>query len=113
MPVHSQLFHCISPCSFRQYAASADLTLLAGIYFTVAVGPANASIAATQAVDSTTLPQYTAASTSGDHGHAAPSASASTSASPGGGASGAEKTSGLSRGGAALALVLGLVAVAL
>ncbi|QRV91596.1 phosphatidylethanolamine-binding protein (PEBP) family [Ceratobasidium sp. AG-Ba] len=46
--------------NLTQYTSAANLTEpIAGTYFTVQEGPANASVAATTAVDSTTLPQYT------------------------------------------------------
>ena len=49
-----------------QYTSAANLgEPLAGTYFTVQEGAANASVASTTAVDSTTLPQYTPTSASG------------------------------------------------
>jgi len=55
--------------NLTEYLAAANLgDPITGTYFTVQVGPANASVAATSAVDSTTLPQYTPTSTSaGSH----------------------------------------------
>ncbi|KDQ19837.1 hypothetical protein BOTBODRAFT_169886 [Botryobasidium botryosum FD-172 SS1] len=56
--------------NLTQYTAAANFgDPIVGTYFTVQVGPANASVAVTSAVDSTTLPQYTPTSTSSG-GHA-------------------------------------------
>ncbi|KAL8276656.1 hypothetical protein RQP46_010924 [Phenoliferia psychrophenolica] len=67
------------------YISSTGLVLLAAQYFTVEVGTATVSVAATTAVDSTTLPQYTPTSSpltaTGSSGTAAP---ASTSKAAGG-----------------------------
>ncbi|KAG8734437.1 hypothetical protein FRC10_011748, partial [Ceratobasidium sp. 414] len=60
--------------NLTQYVSAARLGgPLAGTYFTVQEGPANASVAATTAVDSTTLPQYTPTSASGSAGASATS----------------------------------------
>lgn len=51
--------------NLTQYTSAANLgNPIAGTYFTVQEGAANASVASTTAVDSTTLPQYTPTSTS-------------------------------------------------
>ncbi|CAE6405273.1 unnamed protein product [Rhizoctonia solani] len=61
--------------NLTQYTSAANLgEPLTGTYFTVQEGAANASVASTTAVDSTTLPQYTATATGGtnpthDDGH--------------------------------------------
>ncbi|KAJ1310854.1 hypothetical protein OPQ81_009372 [Rhizoctonia solani] len=50
--------------NLTQYISAANLTgPIAGTYFTVQEGAANASVASTTAVDSTTLPQYTPTAT--------------------------------------------------
>ncbi|KAF8679547.1 Urb2/Npa2 family [Rhizoctonia solani] len=58
--------------NLTQYTSAANLgNPIVGTYFTVQEGAANASVASTTAVDSTTLPQYTAtatASTNSTHG---------------------------------------------
>ncbi|CAE6487260.1 unnamed protein product [Rhizoctonia solani] len=61
--------------NLTQYTTAANLSdPIVGTYFTVQEGSANASVASTTAVDSTTLPQYTATATAstnstGDQGH--------------------------------------------
>ncbi|KAH7344416.1 phosphatidylethanolamine-binding protein [Rhizoctonia solani] len=54
--------------NLSQYTSTANLgDPIVGTYFTVQEGAANASVASTAAVDSTTLPQYTATATAGTH----------------------------------------------
>ncbi|CAE6473681.1 unnamed protein product [Rhizoctonia solani] len=60
--------------NLTQYTSAANLgDPIVGTYFTVQEGAANASVASTTAVDSTTLPQYTATATATtgthDNGH--------------------------------------------
>jgi len=58
--------------NLTQYLADSGLTAaIAGTYFTVEEGTATVSVAATTAVDSTTLPQYTPSSTPVQSGNAA------------------------------------------
>ncbi|KAG9099345.1 hypothetical protein FRC06_005372 [Ceratobasidium sp. 370] len=75
--------------NLTQYISAARFgSPLAGTYFTVQEGPANASVAATTAVDSTTLPQYTPTSASG-------SAGASATSKPNGAIKGADWAPGV------------------
>ncbi|CUA73714.1 hypothetical protein RSOLAG22IIIB_01229 [Rhizoctonia solani] len=67
--------------NLTQYTSAANLSdPIVGTYFTVQEGAANASVASTTAVDSTTLPQYSATATAstnstGDQGHSNDAAS--------------------------------------
>ncbi|KAG8768137.1 hypothetical protein FRC12_005747, partial [Ceratobasidium sp. 428] len=72
--------------NLTQYTSAANLSEpLAGTYFTVQEGAANASVASTTAVDSTTLPQYTPTS----------SGSPSATSSPNGAIKGADWAPGV------------------